>query len=64
MQPQPKTHREALGGRLTGEGMYINRYLWFIHVVYSRNQHNIVKQFSPQLKIKKKNPKDSAHKDI
>ena len=33
-----------LGGRFKREGTYVN--LWLIHVMYGRNQNNIVKQLS------------------
>ena len=32
------------GGRFKWEGMHV--YLWLIHMLYGRNQHNIVRQSS------------------
>ena len=38
------------GGREVQEqGTYV--YLWLIHIVYSRNQHNLVKAITLQFKI-------------
>ena len=46
---------ECQGGRLKTEGMYVYLYTYsWLTLLYDRNEHNIVKQFTPIKKEKKK----------
>ena len=45
-------------GKFKREGTYV--YLWLFHILFSRNQHNIVKQLSSTLKKEREREREQS----